>query len=392
MLVREGPGRERIVKVAIDASPLVINRTSGLSEVVHNLLLHLPTTSGNGQFTLFLNYFRGNRRKEDISYPDTDNHVLRFPRRLMDSWWKYDWPPFDLYLKGIDVFHSLHINVPPTKRMKTVLTVHDCRYLALPDLYKDQEVESYRQQMQRSLRRVEMVATVSQFTRHELLNYFSYPEGRIRVIHNGFTPFQSDSGYYQKKADPFIERKNLPQAYLLYTGVLDPRKNLGGLIEAIGRCKESTKEFPELLIAGISFEDWIRSDYARRAKELGLFDQIHVCGVVEKDILVGLTQKAHALCYPSLYEGFGFPPLEAMSLGVPVLAGNSSSVPEITAGAACLVDPTHVDDIAQGLNRIIFDSDYRHMLIEAGYRQITKFSWQKAAAEYIGLYKEVLAS
>ena len=110
-----------------------------------------------------------------------------------------------------------------------------------------------------------------------------------------------------------------------------------------------------------------------------------VSGVVEQGIVVGLTQKAHALCYPSLYEGFGFPPLEAMSLGVPVLAGNSSSIPEITADAACLVDPTNVDDIAQGLNRIIFDSDYRHMLIEAGYRQITKFSWQKAAAEYLSI-------
>ena len=380
------------MKVAIDASPLVINKISGLSEVVHNLLLRLPTTSGNGQFTLFLNYFRGNTRKEDISYPDTDNHVLRFPRRLMDSWWKHDWPPFDLYLKGIDVFHSLHINVPPTKRMKTVLTVHDCRYLALPNLYRAQKVKNYRQQMQRSLKRANMVATVSEFTQNELLNYFSYPEDRIRVIHNGFEPFQSDGRYDQKKVDLFIEKQNLPDSYLLYSGVLDPRKNLGRLIEAIAGCKKSKKGFPELLIAGISFEDWIRSDYARRAKELGLFDQIHVCGVVEKDILVGLTQKAHALCYPSLYEGFGFPPLEAMSLGVPVLAGNSSSIPEITGQAACLVDPRSVDHIAQGLNRIIFDSDYRLMLIESGYRQITRFSWQKAAAEYISLYKEVLAS
>jgi glycosyltransferase involved in cell wall biosynthesis len=212
------------------------------------------------------------------------------------------------------------------------------------------------------------------------------------VIHNGFEPFQSDGRYDQKGVDLFIKKQNLPHSYLLYLGVLDPRKNLGRLIEAIAECKKSKREFPELLIAGTSFEDWIRSKYASRAKELKLFDQIHVCGVVEKGIVVGLTQKAHALCYPSLYEGFGFPPLEAMSLGVPVLAGNSSSIPEITADAACLVEPISVDDIAQGLNRIVFDSDYRQMLIESGYRQITKFCWQKAAAEYTSLYKEVLAS
>jgi len=380
------------MKVAIDASPLVINRASGLSEVIHNLLLYLPATSDNGRFTLFLNYFRTACLSKDISYLATNNHVLRLPRRLVDSWWKHDWPPFDSYLNGIDVFHSLHINVPPTKRMKTVLTVHDCRYLALPVLYKDEEVQNYRQQMQRSLKRVDMITTVSEFTRHELLNYFSYPEDRIRVIHNGFEPVQSNGRRYRAKADLVIQKQNLPRSYLLYIGVLDPRKNLGRLIEAIAGCKKSKKEFPELLIAGISYDDWIRSEYASRAKDLGLFNEIQVCGVVEKDILIGLTQKAHALCYPSLYEGFGFPPLEAMSLGVPVLAGNSSSIPEITAGAACLVDPNNVDDIAQGLNRIVFDTDYRQMLIESGYRQITKFSWQKAASEYISLYKEVLAS
>jgi len=376
------------MKVAIDASPLVVNRASGLSEVIHNLLHDLSPTSDNGQFIVFLNHFRPANSNKGIFYPRANNRVLRLPRRLVDSWWKNSWPPLDLCLKGIDVFHSLHINVPPTKTMKTVLTVHDCRYLALPDLYKDQEVENYRQQMQRSLRRVDLVATVSEFTRHELLKFFSYPEDRIRVIHNGFEAFRGRD--YQKKTELFIENQNLPYSYLLYTGVLDPRKNLMRLIEAIARCKESTDQFPELLIAGVSLEDWIKSEYASKAKQSKLFDHIHICGVVEKDILVGLTQKAHAMCYPSLYEGFGFPPLEAMSLGIPVLAGNSSSIPEITAQAACLVDPKSVDDIAEGLSKIVYDNEYRQTLIELGYQQIKKFSWPKAAAEYISLYEHVL--
>ena len=126
------------------------------------------------------------------------------------------------------------------------------------------------------------------------------------------------------------------------------------------------------------------------ARELGLFDRIHLAGILEKDVLLGLTEKALALCYPSLYEGFGFPPLEAMSLGIPVLAANCSAIPEVTGHAACLVDPMSVDGIAEGLRKIVFDNDYRQGLIEAGYKQITSFSWGKAAAEYINLYKEVL--
>jgi glycosyltransferase involved in cell wall biosynthesis len=380
------------MKIAIDTSCLLINRFSGLSEVVHNLLLHLPHVAEDNHFALFMNYFRATKNSKNISYPGTVNHFFRLPRRMVGWWWKHAWPPLDYYLKGMDVYHSLHIQIPPTRYIKTVLTVHDCRYLAFPDIYKHREVESYRRQMTISLNRVDLVATVSEFTRQEVLTYFPISESRVRVIHNGFSPCMSDKDRQEEKANRFIERKNLPQEYLLYIGVLDPRKNLGRLIEAIAQCRQEIHDFPDLVIAGVSHEQWPRSDQARRARELGIFDNIYLSGVVQKDILWGLTQKATALCYPSLYEGFGFPPLEAMSLGVPVLAGKCSSIPEVSGNAACLVNPLSVDDIAHGLRRIVFLSEYRKTLVESGYRQIKKFSWQKAAAEYINLYQEALNS
>lgn len=380
------------MKIAIDSSCLIVNRFSGLSEVVHNLLLHLPHVAENNHFALFMNYFRATKNVKKISYPGTVNHFLRLPRRLVEWWWKHAWPPLDYYFKGMDVYHSLHIQIPPTRDIKTILTVHDCRYLAFPELYKQHEVESYRRQMKISLNRVDLVATVSEFTRQEILTYFQISENRVRVIHNGFSPCRLDKDRQEEKPNRFIVEKNLPQEYLLYVGVLDPRKNLGRLIEAIGQCRQEIHDFPDLVIAGVSYEEWHKSDQARRARESGLLDNIYLSGVVEKDILWGLTQKATALCYPSLYEGFGFPPLEAMSLGIPVLAGKSSSIPEVTGNAACLVNPLNVNDIAHGLRRIVFDSEYRQILIESGYRQIKKFSWQKAAIEYISLYQEALTS
>ncbi len=380
------------MKIAIDSSCLAINRFSGLSEVVHNLLLHLPLVAENDRFTLFMNYFRAGKNAKNISYPGTVNHFLRLPRKLVDLWWRFNWPPIDYYLKGMDVFHSLHIQIPPSKNIKTVLTVHDCRYLAFPELYKHHEVENYRRQMTISLNRVDLVATVSEFTRQELLTYFPISESRVRVIHNGFSPYQPRKDFQKECVNTFVEENNLPQTYLISTGVQDPRKNLEKLIEAIAQCRKETNDFPPLLITGISYEQWIQSDQANRARELGIFDNIHLIGFVEKDILWGLTKKALALCYPSLYEGFGFPPLEAMSLGIPVLAGKSSSIPEVTGNAACLVNPLNVDDIAQGLRRIVFDSEYRQILIESGYRQIKIYSWRKAAAEYLNLYQETLTS
>ena len=377
------------MKIAIDASSLTINPFSGLSEVIHNLLLYLPFLDSNDQFILFMNYFRKYIVKEKIAYPQTKRKNCRLPRRLTALWWAFDWPPIDFYLPETDIFHSLHIQIPPANKIKTVLTVHDCRYLALPEFYKDREVETYQQQMQKSLSRVDMVATVSEFTRQELINHFSFPEDRIRVIYNGFSPLKQENRD-KKKISRFIENNNLPEYYLLYTGVLDPRKNLERLIEAMAQCRQEVDDFPDLVIAGIPNMEWNRSKYARKAKKLSVFDHIHICGVVEKDVLTGLMQKAHVLCYPSLYEGFGFPPLEAMSVGVPVLAGNSSAIPEITDHAACLVNPLSVEDIAHGLNRVVFDQNYRQELIELGFSQIKKYSWSRAATEYMSLYKEVL--
>jgi glycosyltransferase involved in cell wall biosynthesis len=380
------------MKIAIDASCLLINRYSGLSEVVHNLLLHLPNIGTHHEFTLFANFFRNRSTAGNVSYPGTVNNFCKIPRRFTALWWKLGWPPIDFYFSDTDIYHSFHLQIPPTNRMKTILTVHDCRFLALPNLYPKREVENYKNQMLKSLARADMVTTVSEFTRKEVLSYFSFSEDRVRVIPNGVDTSWMDGSYGKDKTRLSGKKINLPHNYLLYIGSLDPRKNFKRLIEAIARCKKETPDFPDLAIAGISQEQWLSSNQVDSVEELSLTDHIHLCGMVERNILYGLTKNALALCYPSLYEGFGLPPLEAMSLGVPVLASRSSSLPEVTGQAACLVDPFSIDDIASGLDKIVFDSNFRQHLSGLGYEQVKKFPWRKAAVEYIDLYEEVLNS
>ena len=291
-----------------------------------------------------------------------------------------------------EIYHSLHVQVPPSNKLKSILTVHDCRYLALPELYSPKAVDDYRRIMYKSLERADMVAAVSKSTRQELLTHFSISEDRIKVIYNGFKPYISDAATSEKNIRRFMEKYNLPNTYFLFVGILDPRKNLKRLIEALSILKEEISDIPDLIIAGIDSIQWNKSDEAKQAARLGIFNYIHVVGEVEKDILFWFIKNSSALCYPSLYEGFGFPPLEAMSLGIPVLAGKNSSIPEVTGDAACLVDPMSTGDIAKGLQKIIFDSEYRQKLVENGFDRIKKFSWQRAATEYIRLYKQVLAS
>jgi glycosyltransferase involved in cell wall biosynthesis len=244
--------------------------------------------------------------------------------------------------------------------------------------------------MNLSLKRADLVVAVSKHTRLELLKYFTISENRIKVIHNGFRPYHSAENREQKEIENFTKKNRLPKDYLLFIGVLDPRKNLEGLIKALLKLKKERNDCPDLVIAGISQKDWCKSNQYKKAVELNLLKHIHITGVLEKDILWGITENAFALCYPSVYEGFGFPPLEAMSQGVPVLAGNNSSIPEITGNAACLVNALNVDDIADGLLKIIYKNDYRQKLIKRGFEQIKKFSWPQTAAKYIQLYDEVL--
>jgi len=377
------------MKIAVDASSLAINPFSGLAQVVHSLMLHLPTIDSGKRIILYVNCFRKHVAGKEISYPKTTCRYLKFPRRLALWWWRFGRPPIDFYLPEVDVFHSLHIQVPPTREIKTVLTVHDCRYLALPGLYESWEIKKYKKEMQTFLDRADMVAAVSEFTRQEVIRHFSFPEDRIRVIYNGFSPLTT-AECDRREIGSLIESSTLPQQYLLYTGVLDPRKNIERLIEALALCRQASNEFPDLVIAGVSAVEWNKSKCARTAKKLGVFGHIYLSGVVGRDVLTQLIQRAYGLCYPSLYEGFGFPPLEAMSLGIPVLAGRGSSISEISGPAACLVDPKSVDDMARGLSRIVFENDYRRDLIERGYRRINRFSWEEAAAEYLDLYDTVM--
>jgi glycosyltransferase involved in cell wall biosynthesis len=378
------------MRIVIDTSCLLINPKSGLSEVVRNLVIKLPYVEKGNQFTLFYNYFRSLKNNPNYFFPGTINHELRLPRRIVYWLWKFDKSNSNSFVPKGDIYHSLHVQIPPSKRIKKILTVHDCRFLAFPDLYPPKAVEDYWQLMNISLKRSDMVVTVSNYTRQELMRHFSLSEERIRVIHNGFRPYISNGIKSEEMRFHFINKLDLPKVYLLFIGVLDPRKNLGRLIEALSILRDKTRHFPELVIAGTSPAKWAKSDLAKKAAKLGFLKYIHVAGVVEKEILFGITQRALALCYPSLYEGFGFPPLEAMSQGIPVLAGKNSSIPEITGDAACLVDPLSVDDILRGLQKIIFDNEYRQKLIKRGFGQINKFSWTQAAAEYIRLYKEVL--
>ena len=158
------------------------------------------------------------------------------------------------------------------------------------------------------------------------------------------------------------------------------------------QCREQYKDIPHLLVAGINTQDWVTSDTKIRIEELGLSSHIHLCGMLSKDLLIGLTKKAHTLCYPSLYEGFGFPVLEAMACGTPVVCSQSSSLPEIAGDAAITVPATDDVQLATAVERVLTDPGLCAEMRRQGLRRAGQFSWRTCANHTADLYTELVAA
>jgi glycosyltransferase involved in cell wall biosynthesis len=281
---------------------------------------------------------------------------------------------------GTDLFWSPHYVVPLAYGGRMMVTVHDVLHLALPEYASGLLKRVYAHVMFAAVRRkASAVICVSDFTVSELTR-LTRPSGQIvRRIYNGV-----DSSWFIPEAKPSPRAR----PYLLYVGNVKPHKNLRTLVSAFARVSGGMAE--DLVIVG-KREGFITGDteIAAQAGELG--DRVVFTGHVTDDLLHLLVAHATALVFPSLYEGFGLPPIEAMAAGCPVLASNAASIPEVCGDAALYCDPRSVDDMAAKLVQITQDGDLRHELVRRGLSRASLFSWQRCAKETVAFMEEVLA-
>ena len=255
----------------------------------------------------------------------------------------------------------------------TVLTVHDLSFFRDPRWYRWERAFYYRQSVRLTVRRAARILADSEATAADLREYLGVPDERIAVIPLGCGPeFNPDT----KQDTPGLrERMQLPGRFLLFVGTLEPRKNVAQLIEAFDRIADGIPQ--DLVVAGR--EGWKTGpihEALNRARHRG---RIHLPGFVAHEDLPTLLRMADAFVFPSVCEGFGLPPLEAMACGTPVLTSNISSLPEVTGDAAVLVDPVSVDAIADGLNRVSTDDALREELRSRGIERAAGFTWRRTA-------------
>lgn len=315
------------------------------------------------------------------------------PTRLSTEWLARLWHrarvplPIEFWTGPISLLHAPDFTLPPARTgVRTVLTVHDLSFIRSPETATPRLRVYLNSVVPRSVARADHILADSAATGQDLVELYHTPAGKISVLYSGV------ESRFARIDDQAVlgavrERYRLGDGpYILSVGTVQPRKNYERLVEAFVRLERADIK---LVIAG--GKGWLDNPLYERIDALKLRDRVVMAGFVDDADLPALYSGAHVFAFPSLYEGFGLPPLEAMACGVPVVSSNTSSLPEVVGDAALCVDPYSVDELAEALRLALHDETLRRTLIDKGYRRARQFTWQSAAHQLRELYTKLLA-
>ncbi|MCX7682258.1 MAG: glycosyltransferase family 4 protein, partial [Anaerolineae bacterium] len=304
----------------------------------------------------------------------------RVPVRVL---WEQLAQPFVLRAIGADLVHGPVFVGPLLAPCPTVITVHDLSFLRFPELFRPANRLYLALMTRLSARRAHRLIAVSAFTAAETTRLLGIPSERISVIYHGvdpaFRPLPPD------EVAEFRHRMGLPPRFVLFVGTLEPRKNLVRLVEAFARIRDNQVRL--VLVGG---QGWLCAELFASVEALGLTERVIFAGYVDNETLPLWYNAATVLAYPSLYEGFGLPVLEAQACGTPVLASNTSSLPEAAGDAAIMVPPDDVEALATALDQLLSSEGLRQEMRERGLRHAAQFSWQRTARETAQVYRLAL--
>jgi len=342
--------------------------------------------------------------------PEAQRYRFRVYARLADREWMPDLPEnfeiveedspgyslaeltrfaIRLFRDRLDLFHATHYVLPPL-RSRAIVTIHDIIHLLYPQFLPNRVALVYaRVMIRRALARADRIITVSYNSKRDLVDYFGITPSRVDVIYNGVSSRFRPNVPFEERAR--VARKyGLRPPYLLFLGGEKPHKNVQNVVRAFAEARRDRPDLPHLLaLAGPMPKNSARIDALIAALDVGA--AIARPGLIEEDDLPGLFAGADVLLYPTLYEGFGLPVVEAMACGTPVLTSSTSALQEIAGGYAYLVDPLDVDAIARGIVALATDPKVRADFVELGKKRALDFSWDKAAERTLEVYGEALA-
>jgi glycosyltransferase involved in cell wall biosynthesis len=368
------------VRIAIDARKL---RDYGIGTYIRNLVRHLARIDRSTEYVLIVQpadiEIAAELGENFRAVPDWSGaYSIREQLTI----------PLDLRREQIDLFHAPHYVLPPLTPCKSVVTIHDCIHLRFPQYLPNRLGYVYaRSSLWIATHRSNRVLTVSETSKRDILRYFRVPEAKIDVIYNAIDERLGEAPTDAEMAQ-VRERYQLNDPFVLYTGNIKPHKNLERLIEAFNTLRRGGLEHVQLLIIGDEISKY--AALRRAVHRHKLHKHVRFFGFVSDKTLASLYRLASVFVFPSLYEGFGLPPLEAMAAGTPVITSNVSSLPEVVGDAAILIDPYEPDEIAAAMRRVLTEPALRDDLRARGLARVKDFSWERSVHRVREIYGEVM--
>lgn len=389
------------MKIGIDARCLGEGRRTGVEEYTLNLLNTLFRSDKKNEYVLFFNSFRP--EKTDFSwinqYPNVMLRRFNFPNKLLNFFfWYCNWPKMDKMIGGVDLFFMPNIIFGSvSKKTKLLVTIHDLSFERYPESFSlKRRLWHIFINPKKLCARADTIIAVSESTKNDLLDLYKISPSKIKIIYSGISEKFTVLDRNDEKLVKVKEKYKLPYKFILYLGTVEPRKNIVGILRAYhqlqkgGSADAAQKELLnyKLVIAGS--KGWLSGKIFSEIEKSEFRDSISLINFVEDKDKEYVFNLASLFVYPSFFEGFGFPVLEAMRCGVPVITSNVSSLPEIVGSGAIMIDPSKPEEIAEAMKDLLTDKKMRDNLVKKGFEQATHFSWQKTAKEFLKSARELV--
>ena len=367
------------MKILINCNSFLKNQFTGIGRYTSNLIENLQKVDATNQYFLYAKKGLFDTKKKTPKVHAKNFHVKRdFFYRGISS-----------FLKNIDIYHAPSLENLPNTSSNIVVTIHDCIHKAYPKGHAENTIQETESKMQQAIQKASMFICDSENTKKDVLKFYSIDPQKTKVIYPGTTPtlFYPLSKSELETSKNKLQAKGIQSPYLLFVGTIEPRKNVKGVIEAFHHLKKTQKFLGQLVIVGMY--GWMQSDIFHFIENLNLKDDILFLNYISTEELRALYNHAEVFVYPSYYEGFGFPILEAFQCGTAVVTSNVSSCPEIAGDAALTVDPGNSKAISEAVLNILEDPTLKRNLEEKALHRTQAFSFQKTAQQTLEVYQSV---